>query len=341
MTVRRIGLAVVAAAALGLVGAAQANDSKIALVPGGPHPYFGSWEQAAADAKKDFDLGDAAYKVPQAWELSQQNKMIESLVSQGFNGFLVFPGDAVGTGATLNELADFGIPSAALAGCVQDPSKALFCLATDVYQSAYIGTQELVKRLGGKGRIAHFTGFLVDPNTQLRIQAVEQAVKEAGGGVSILQVIADIDAQQAADEKINAFLAAQGKDVDGIITTAWVPTVVAATSLRNLGDKRIHMVGIDHDPVVLAAIKDGFVDGTMLQNPYGQAYIGAYAIDQIRHGCTVKEDAPWKKTAQTAKFIDSGTAFVDASQAENYQAAMKAVTDKIMKTFKDTYLSCK
>ncbi len=34
--------------------------------------------------------------------------------------------------------------------------------------------------MGGKGRIAHFTGFLVDPNTQLRIDAVEKAAKEAG-----------------------------------------------------------------------------------------------------------------------------------------------------------------
>ena len=31
--------------------------------------------------------------------------------------------------------------------------------------------------MGGKKRIAHFTGFLVDPNTQLRIDAVEKAAE--------------------------------------------------------------------------------------------------------------------------------------------------------------------
>ena len=31
--------------------AAGASDNKIALIPGGPHPYFAPWEQAAADAK--------------------------------------------------------------------------------------------------------------------------------------------------------------------------------------------------------------------------------------------------------------------------------------------------
>jgi ribose transport system substrate-binding protein len=340
-TIRIVSALALALAASSLaLPAHAASDTVVAAVPGGPHPYFAAWEQAMADAKADFGLADAQYKVPQAWELSQQNELIENLVSQGFNALLVFPGDAVGTGATLSELYDFQVYSIALAGCVQDPSKVAFCLATDVYQSAYIGAKTLIERMGGKGNIAHFTGFLVDPNTQLRIQAVEKAVAEAGDGVKLIQVIADIDSQQAADEKINAFLAAQGSEVDGIVTTAWVPAVVSATALRNLGDKRIHMVGIDHDPVVLDAIRDGFVDGTMLQNPYGQAYIGAFAVDQLRQGCKVREDAPWKQTVQTNHFIDSGTSFVDASGVDDVQASMKAVTDEIMATFKDTYLSC-
>jgi hypothetical protein len=84
-------------------------------------------------------------------------------------------------------------------------------------------------------------------------------------------VIADIDAPEPAEEKINAYLAAEAANVDGIITTAWVPAVVASNALRRLGDKRIHMVGIDHDEVVIQAIKDGFVDGTMLRTPTGRA----------------------------------------------------------------------
>ena len=156
----------------------------------------------------------------------------------------------------------------------------MFCFGTDTGNSAYLGTKELIKAMGGKGRIAHFTGFLVDPNTQLRIDAVEKAAKETNGAVTVVQVIADIDAPEPAEEKINAYLAAHAGDVDGIVTTAWVPAVVAANALRKIGDKRIRMVGIDHDEVVLKAIKDGYVDGTMLQNPYGQGYIGSYALDR-------------------------------------------------------------
>lgn len=338
MTHARSLMAAASAALLASAGLAQAADTRAALIPGGPHPYFAAWADAAAAAAEDFGV-QAEYEVPPAWELSQQNEMIESLVAQGYNAFLVFPGDASGTNATLGELRDFDIPSAALAGCTEAPTPALFCLGTDVYNSAYLGTKELIEAMGGEGSIAHFTGFLVDPNTTLRIDAVEKAASEHDG-VEVIQVIADIDAPEPADEKINAFLAAQGDVVDGIVTTAWVPAVVAANSLRNLGDKRIKMVGIDHDEVVLQAIQDGFVHGTMLQNPYGQGYVGVYAMDLVRGGCTLKDDAPWRTTAQTDRFIDSGTAFVGAGEVDDYQDAMVRVTDRIMADFKETYMDC-
>lgn len=340
MTAKSLLTATTAGLMLGLLSVQAFADSstRVALVPGGPHPYFAAWEQAGVDAAKDFGLGAADYRVPQKWELSMQNQMLESLVTQGYNAFLVFPGDPVGTVAIANELAGTGAPVMALAGCLQDPSDAKFCMGTDTGNSAYLGTKELLEVLGPGAKIAHFTGFLVDPNTQLRIDAVEQAASE--GGAEVIQIIADIDAPEPAEEKINAYLAAHAGDVDGIITTAWVPAVVASNALRKIGDKRIMMVGIDHDEVVMNAIRDGYVHGTMLQNPYGQGYIGSFVADRLRSGCTVKDDAPFKSIALTDKFIDSGTVFAGADAVDNYVGSMQAITAELFEGFEDTYLDC-
>ena len=75
--------------------------TKVALVPGGPHPYFAAGEQAGLDAVEDFGLGKADYRVPAEWDLSQQNELIESLVGQGYNAVLVFPGAVSYTHLTL------------------------------------------------------------------------------------------------------------------------------------------------------------------------------------------------------------------------------------------------
>src|SRR6476646_7323860 len=116
-------------AAAMLSSAAMAEDpSRIALVPGGPHPYFAAWEQAGQDAARDFKLGAADYRVPAKWELSQQNQLLESLLSQGYNAFLVFPGDPVGSNSTVSELVGEGAPVIALAGCFKQPTDASFCL---------------------------------------------------------------------------------------------------------------------------------------------------------------------------------------------------------------------
>lgn len=321
--------------------AAQASDNRIALIPGGPHPYFAPWEQAAADAQKDFGIAAVDYKVPAEWKLELQTQLVESLAAQGYNGFGIFPGDAVGINSTISELKANGIPSVALAGCAQDPTDAAFCLGTDVYKSAYLGTKALIEAMGGKGAIVHLAGLLVDPNTTLRVKAVETAVAETNGAVTLLQTVADTDAQEAADQKINALLAAQKDQIGGMIATAYIPSVVASTALRNLGDKRIKFVGIDNDPIVIAAIRDGFVSGTMAQNPYGQGYVGAYAIDLLASGCTVKADAPWITTPQTAHFIDSGTLLISTSNIDTYADDLKALTSKIQAGFKATYLNCK
>ena len=341
---RALGAAAVAVAvAVALAAGAARADSgavKVALVPGGPHPYFAAWQQAGEDARRDFKLGAADYKVPPSWNLAQQNDLISSLAAQGYNAFLIFPGDAAGTRPAVAELADSSIPAIALAGCLQDPSKALFCMGTDTGHSAYLGTKALIKAMGGKGRIAHFTGFLVDPNTKLRMDNVQKAVDETGGAVQLVQTIADIDAPEPAQDKINAFLATQGSKVDGIVTTAWIPAVVASEALTKIGDKRIHMVGIDHDPVVLKAIHDGYVDGTMLQNPYGQGYVGSYVAGRLAAGCTVKADAPWAKTAQTARFIDSGTALAGPAEVDTYLDTMRGVTKTLLADFQQKYLNC-
>ena len=42
---------------------AIASDTRVALVPGGPHPYFAAWEKAGQDAKRDFGLSGADYRV--------------------------------------------------------------------------------------------------------------------------------------------------------------------------------------------------------------------------------------------------------------------------------------
>ena len=327
---------------------AGVTPTKVAAVAGGPHPFFDPWGPGIEDAVADFGLAGGTYQFPPQWELTAQNNMVETLVAQGYNAFVIFPGDANGTNALLDELLAQDIPSIAGGGCTSEPSPAAFCIATDVGNSAYIGTKALIAAMGDictveePCQIVHIASRLVDPNTQARIAAVDRAVAETNGTVEVLQHLTDSDDQEAATEKVGAILAASGDEIDGMISVAYVGSSVAATLLRNLGDKRIKMIGIDDDPEVLSAIEDGFLVGTMSQNPYGQAYLGSWVLDQIRHGCTVKDDAPF--------LIDSGTFLITADGANvgdvpstaiaDYVQKRVDITNELMASFEANYLNC-
>jgi len=108
---------------------AQAADAtKIALVPGGPHPYFAAWEKAGQDAMKGFQPWRSRLPGSTKWELSVQNSLLESLLSQGYNAFLVFPGRSRRSNSTVQELTENGAPVIATAGCLKEPTTASFLL---------------------------------------------------------------------------------------------------------------------------------------------------------------------------------------------------------------------
>lgn len=336
----------IALAALGvmlLAGTAAASDNKIVVASGGPHPYFAPWAQAAADAQKDFGIASVEFKVPSDWKLELQTELMESLASQGVNGFGIFPGDPVGVNSTITELKQNGVPVVMLGGCAQDPTDAVFCFATDPYKTTYTMTKALIDAIGGKGNIVHITGQIIDTNTKLREDAVQKAVDETNGAVKLLQTVADTDLDPTvADQKISALFAASKDQIDGIVATAHNSAAVTAKELRSLGDKRIKFIGFDDDQAVLDDIKDGFAFGTYLQNSYGQAYLGAYVLDLLASKtCTIKDDAPWDKSPQTAHFIDSGVLKVTADNLATAADEMKKMATDIQSKFKATYLNCK
>jgi len=82
----------------------------------------------------------------------------------------------------------------------------------------------------------------------------------------------------------------------------------------------------------LDAIKDGFLVGTMAQNPYGQAYIGAQVLSYLKQGCTRKADAP--------TYVDSGTLLISEKNLTSYKEDLKTLTQDISKDFASKYLDC-
>lgn len=309
-----------------------AAQVKVALVPGGPHPYFQPWKSAGAQAKTDFGLGETTFNETAGWDQTKQNDVIKSLAAQGYNAFGIFGVSPDNINSTFTDLEKQGFQVASLASCpAGSKNEAAFCLSTDVESAAYKAAKAAIEAMGGKGNLVHLTGNKVDSNTQRRIVGVQKAVDEAGGKVVLLQTITDIDVDlQSAQKAVADLLAARGKDVQGIVTTAYNPAVAAAAGVKQ-ASLPIKVIAIDDDKTILAGISDGSVSATVTQNPVGQGYVGSYALMKLSTGCTMK---------QPGVVVDSGSFVVTKANVATYDTQRKARTAELKKAFDTDYLSC-
>ena len=305
---------------------------KVALVPGGPHPYFQPWKAALQQAKADFSLGAVTFDETSAWDQTTQNSVLKSLAAQGYNAFGVFGVSPDTINSTFSDLKRQGFHLASLGSCpAGSTDDADFCLATDVRQAAYKAAKAAIAAMGGSGDLVHLTGNKTDSNTTRRIAGVQQAVDESGGKVKLIQTVTDIDTDlQTAQKAVADLVAAKGSQINGIVNTAYNPAVASAAAVKQAG-LPIKVVAIDDDPTIISDIKDGSVTASVVQNPVGQAYVGSYVLSKLAGGCTMRNPG---------QVVDSGSFVVTRDDVATYDSQRQAETAQLRKDFDDKYLSC-
>ena len=169
-----------------VAGVALASDNKIAVAPGGPHPYFAPWEQAAADAKKDFGIADVDYKVPTDWKLELQTELLREPGLSGLQGLRHLPRRPGRRELDHHRAQGRGHSGRCARRLHRRSDRRRILLCDRPLQDHLHQTKALIKAMGGKGNIVHLTGLLIDTNTTLREQAVQKAVDETGGAVKLV-----------------------------------------------------------------------------------------------------------------------------------------------------------
>lgn len=322
------------------------GPTKIAAIAGGPNAYFSPWGPALGAAVKQFGISSGTYEVAPtpSFDLTVENSTVNSLVSGGANAVMVYPDGVSGPNAELKELANRGVQSIVVGACVQTPSPSALCLATDTGAEAYYATEQLIQAIGGKGNIAFVTGALSDPNTVLREQNVQKAVAQTNGKVHLVQVIGNVDTPTAAPPAVQSLLASKGSQLQGIVSTNYNPSVALADAvIAHPQYRNIKIIGIDNNPAVITAIKDGYMYGSVFQNSYGTVYAGAEILQKlVTDGCTVNPNGPFTHTGSTDRLINIGSTLVDSKNVSQYSSGVEnlpQMTQAVLASL-PKYLNC-
>jgi ribose transport system substrate-binding protein len=296
------------------------------------HPYFDAVQKGVIAFEADTGIA-VHQQIGPDWIQDSETQNVEALAAKGYDGFTIYPTDPTGANSLYEELTEIGKYVVNFGASTSLPTTASFAVATDVKDAAMKAAEFIIQQMGGEGKILNVLEVLTDANTKLRKEGVEEVVAKYPG-VEIVQEIGDITSIEEAMEKIENAISANLGNIDGIICTGYTTTVAATQLLSELNADssidRIAFIGIDDDPIVLEAIENGSIDGTIAQNPFGHGYLTCKILTYLIDGYTPKEGL---------YFVNSGIAVVTKDNVNSYADDLTQVTNDIIETLETNYLN--
>jgi len=177
----------------------------------------------------------------------------------------------------------------------------------DLYGAGYALGAEAVKRFGLKaGDRAMVWGLLSQPTRGQRTQGVIDALEEAGLTVDYLEIDSATNADPVAGTPTFAGYVSSNPDVKLVVTDHGGLTATLETYLKaaGKGPDDIYGAGFDMSPATLAAIRGGWTDLVIDQQPWLQGYLPILQI------CLTKT------YGFSGLHIDTGGGFADKDNIE-------------------------
>jgi len=146
----------------------------------------------------------------------------------------------------------------------------------DLYGSGFALGSEAVKRFGLKaGDRAMVWGLLSQPTRGLRTKGVIEALEKAGLTVDYLEIDSATNADPAAGTPTFSAYVSSHPDVKLVVTDHGGLTATLETYLKaaGKGPDDIYGAGFDMSPATLAAIRGGWTDLVIDQQPWLQGYL--------------------------------------------------------------------
>ncbi|HKB39388.1 MAG TPA: substrate-binding domain-containing protein, partial [Gemmataceae bacterium] len=113
------------------------------------------------------------------------------------------------------------------------------------------------------------------------------------------------------DERIDGIFAVNESSTTGLLN--------ALKEQRMLG--KVHVMGFDSSGPLLQALREGSVDGLVIQDPYRMGYLGVWMVVQDLEGYDIREDGT---DLSTGEFVMTKKNMDDPEMREKFHPAFQA-----------------
>jgi ribose transport system substrate-binding protein len=283
----------------------EAKILQIAVIPKGTtHEFWKSIHAGAVRAERELGV-KVIWKGPQKEDdRAQQITVVEDFISRGVDGIVLAPLDDRALMRPVEDAVREKIPVVIIDSALQGSDFTSY-VATDNYKGGVLAARRLGELLGGKGRI-----FLIRyqegsaSTVQREAGFYDTVTKEFPGIVLLVQDqyagATTETAYQLAENLISRF-----PDVQGVFTpneSSTFGTLRALQESRLAG--KVVFVGFDSSPKLIQGLRDGDIQGLVIQNPAKMGYLGVKTIVAHLRGEPVE------------KMIDTGVVLATADNMD-------------------------
>jgi len=260
----------------------------IAVIPKGTtHEYWQSVHAGAVKAGQELVAKGVAVEV--IWkgpfredDRDQQIQVVENFTSRRVSGIVLAPLDSQALVNPVASAVDAGIPVVVIdSGLNSD--KSISYVATDNFKGGQLAAQHM-------GKLLHETGNVILLRYAVGSASTEEREKGFLDGLGKFPGIKLISSDQYAGVTVEtAYQASQNllnrfrNEVNGVFCVTEPCTIAMTKALRDI-DKaggKVKMIGFDSGSQSVLDMKNGDVQGLVVQNPLLMGYLGVMTI--VKH----------------------------------------------------------
>ena len=272
------------------------KDGKITVAVIPKADVFTFWptvKKGAEAAGKALDVKIVWQGAEKETNYTQQNRIIEAMISDDeVKGIVLAPQSATAQAPYVKKAVAAGKPVVIIdSGIGQGAEKVITSfVATDNYQGGVMGAKRLAEKIGKKGKVALIRNIPGSASTEAR----EKGFLETIATFPDIKVAAEEYGEgdpTKANKKVTTILTAHA-DLAGIFTANEPGAIGALNAVKaaNLVGK-VTIVGFDASPTLIAGIRAGSLDSTIVQDPFTMGRRGVeILIDKLNGKETAKEE---------------------------------------------------
>lgn len=300
--------AMVSLAMLAGTAAVAQEEITIAVIPKVAVPFFDDVNTGAQEAADRLGV-DYQWVAPQNTQGATQVKIVEDLIARQVDGIAISVNEPKSVEGIIQQAVDAGIKVLTFDSDSAESGRSMYIGTINQEAGAVMG-RSMAEALGGEGKVAIVTGQLGASNLNERIAGIEETLAEFPG-IEIVAVEGTEDDLARAVSVTEALLRAN-PDLAGIFGVSQVggPAVSKVLAQQEFADRagNIAVFAFDDLPDTLQGVKDGYINGIMVQRPVTMGRLAVeHLVAQINGEETESSDVDTGVTVVNAENLDSYT----------------------------------